>query len=251
MNAVYRCSGKPLATKKIINNPSLAIWLALLPRPRLQFRLSMESFIIVLLVITSIVSVAFIIERAIALRWNRVIPPEVEQAVDRCRSKSDLPALRKTCEINPSPIARLILIAISYLNCPKNETIDAIQTKARHEVAQLERGLVVLEIATGIAPLLGLVGTIFGMILLFNAMGSEAADQSKFAVGIALALRATLMGLLVAIPSLIFWSYYSRRVETLAVEMENICDEFLQRFYRTQFQASAQAPPPIRSQEGN
>ena len=185
--------------------------------------------------LTSIVSLAVIVERAIALRWNRIINPKVEQAVDSWRDHKELPGLRQTCENNPSPIGRLILVAASHLDCPKTENIDALQTKARHEVAKLERGLVILEIVTGIAPLLGLVGTIFGLILLFNSMGvgGGAADQSQFAAGIALALRATLMGLLVAIPSLIFWSYYNKKVETLAVEMETICDEFLQRSYRT------------------
>jgi len=195
----------------------------------------METFIMVLLLLTSIVSLAVIIERAIALRWNRVIHPAVEQAVDAWRDPKELPHLRETCEKNPSPISRLILVALSHLDCPKSENIDALQTRARHEITRLERGLVVLEIVTGIAPLLGLVGTIFGLILLFNSMGvgGAAADQSQFAGGIALALRATLMGLLVAIPSLIFWSYFNKKIETLAVEMETICDEFIRRSYRT------------------
>ncbi len=195
----------------------------------------METFIMVLLLVTSIVSLAVIIERAFALRWARIIPPKVEAAVDGWRTHKELPGLRQTCETHASPIGRLILVATSHLDCPKPENIDALQTKARHEVAQLERGLVVLEIVTGIAPLLGLVGTIFGLIMLFNSMGGggTTADQAQFAAGIALALRATLMGLLVAIPSLIFWSYFNKKVETLAVEMETICDEFLQRSYRT------------------
>jgi biopolymer transport protein ExbB len=58
------------------------------------------------------------------------------------------------------------------------------------------------------------------------------ADASKLAQGIALILKATLMGLLIAIPSLIFWSYYSKKVETIAVEMEALCDEFVRRQYR-------------------
>ena len=142
--------------------------------------------------------------------------------------------LRRTCEQHPSSLGRLLLVAASHLDCPKNETIDALQTKARHEVAQLERGLVVLEIITGIAPLLGLVGTVYGLILLFTGLGQQAitGDNSLFAAGIALALRATLLGLLVAIPSLVFWSFYSRRVDSMAVELETVCDEFLQRFYR-------------------
>jgi biopolymer transport protein ExbB len=142
--------------------------------------------------------------------------------------------LRRSCEQHPSPIGRLLLVAANHLDCPKAENIDALQTKARHEMAQLERGLVVLEIITGIAPLLGLVGTVYGLILLFTGMGQQtlAGDNTLFSAGIALALRATLFGLLVAIPSLVAWSYYSKKVESLAVEMETLCDEFLQRQYR-------------------
>jgi biopolymer transport protein ExbB len=111
--------------------------------------------------------------------------------------------------------------------------MDAVQTRARHEIARLERGLVVLEIIVGIAPLLGLVGTIIGMMSVFGDVGQSGLnDAAKLAQGISLILRATLMGLLIAIPSLIFWSYYTKRVETFAVEMETLCDEFIRRQYR-------------------
>ncbi|HWI59033.1 MAG TPA: MotA/TolQ/ExbB proton channel family protein, partial [Bacillota bacterium] len=107
------------------------------------------------------------------------------------------------------------------------------QTRARHEMTRLERGLVVLEIIVGIAPLLGLVGTILGMMSVFGDVGQAGlTDASKLAHGIALILKATLMGLLIAIPSLVFWSYYSKKVETLAVEMETLCEEFIRRQYR-------------------
>ena len=86
----------------------------------------------------------------------------------------------------------------------------------------------------GIAPLLGLVGTIAGMMTLFGDIGQAGlTEASRLAKGIALILNATLMGLLIAIPSLIFWSYYNKKVETLAVEMETLCDEFIRRQYRT------------------
>jgi len=188
----------------------------------------------ILLTLTSVVSLTFIFERALALRAARVIPPVLEEAVENCQSSSDLPMLRRLCEQHPSPFGRLLLVAASHLDCPKSENVDALQTKARHEMAQLERGLVVLEIITGIAPLLGLVGTVYGLILLFTGLGQQAlaGDNTLFAAGIALALRATLMGLLVAIPSLVAWSYFSKKVDTLAVELETLCDEFLQRQYR-------------------
>ncbi len=186
-----------------------------------------------LLALTSIVSVTFIIERGIALRWGKVIPPRVLDAVNNCQKEEELPMLRRICADQPSTLSRLLLPAIDQLSWPKAENEDAIQTKARQEVSRLERGLVILEIATGIAPLMGLVGTIYGMIKLFGGLSaSESGDNSVFAQGIAIALHATLMGLLIAIPSLIAWSYYSKKVETLALELETVCDEFLRRHYR-------------------
>ncbi|HAV63617.1 MAG TPA: biopolymer transporter ExbB, partial [Verrucomicrobiales bacterium] len=130
-------------------------------------------------------------------------------------------------------LSRLLVVAIEHLDWPREETMDALQTRARHEIVKLERGLVVLEIIVGIGPLMGLVGTIIGMITLFGSL-SEAGlgDSSVFAKGIALALNATLMGLLVSIPSLVAWSYYNRKVERMAVEMASLCDEFLRRQHR-------------------
>lgn len=194
----------------------------------------MELAVYLSLWVTSVLGLTFIVERALALRAGRVIPTVLEDAVDNCQSPSDLPMLRRLCEQHPSPLGRLLLTAASHLDCPKGETIDALQTKARHEVTQLERGLVVLEIITGVAPLLGLVGTVSGLYQLFTGLGQQglAGDNTLFASGIALALRATLFGLLIAIPALVSWSYYSKKVETLAVEMETLCDEFLQRQYR-------------------
>src|SRR5262249_21695028 len=135
--------------------------------------------------------------------------------------------------------SRLLLLAADHLEWPKAEAVDAIQTRARHEIARLERGLVVLEIIVGIAPLLGLVGTILGMMTVFADVGQAGMiDAGKLAQGIALILRATLFGLLIAIPSLIFWSYYTKKVESFGVEMETICDEFIRRQYREDIRAT-------------
>ena len=195
----------------------------------------MEPLVYALLIITSVVGLTFIVERGIALRWRRVVPPEVEAAVESCHSPEDVPMLRRVCQQHKSPISRLLLQAAEHLHWPKADNADAVQTRARHELARLERGLVVLEIIVGIAPLLGLVGTIAGMMTLFGDIGQAGlTEASRLAKGIALILNATLMGLLIAIPSLIFWSYYSKKVETLAIEMETLCDEFIRRQYRAE-----------------
>src|SRR5690242_2974605 len=197
----------------------------------LEFFTAGGVFMIFLLA-TSVVGLTFIIERGFALRWSKVIPRDVEETMNKCHAPEDLPELRELCEARPSNFSRVLLTAHDHLQRPRQENVDAVETRARHEVLQLERGLVVLEIVVGIAPLLGLVGTIHGLMRLFSDLGRNGlADNSVLAAGIAIALNTTLMGLLIAIPSLIAWSYYNKKVETLTVEMETLCDEFLRRYY--------------------
>ena len=206
----------------------------------------MELFVYGLLIATSIVGVAFIVERGLALRWHKIVPPEIEAAVESCQSPDDVPMLRRVCEQYDAPLSRLLLQAIDHLAWPQDDNTGALQTRARHEIVRLDRGLVVLEIIVGIAPLLGLVGTIVGMMSVFGDVGQAGlTDAAKLAQGIALILRATLVGLLIAIPSLIFWSYYSKKVEMLAVEMETLCDEFIRRQYREQPHAAPARQPRV------
>ena len=192
----------------------------------------MDDIVYILLGMTSVVGLTFIVERALALRWNKVVPPAITKALAECRLREDTKELCHICRKKPSPLGRLLLLATEHLDWPKEDNVDALQTAARHEIVRLERGLVVLEIIVGIAPLLGLVGTIAGMMTLFGDIGvSGLNDAARLAKGIALILNATLIGLLIAIPSLIFWSYFSKKVEVFAVEMEAICDDFIRRQY--------------------
>ena len=193
----------------------------------------MENIIYVLLGMTSLVGLAFIGERAWTLRWSRVTPAPITAALAECHVPDDLKTLRHVCTQNPSPLGRLLLLAANHLDWPKAENVSSIETAARHEIVRLERGLVVLEIIIGIAPLLGLVGTIIGMMTLFGDLGQTGLnDATRLAQGISLILRSTLIGLLIAIPALVAWSYFTKKVEVFAVEMEAQCDEFIRRQYR-------------------
>lgn len=195
----------------------------------------METFIIVLLVLTSIAAVTVIVERALALREEKVAPRALTEAVVNYSTPRDLQMLKSVCSQNASPLAKLLLFSAEHLDMPKSENSALVETRARYEISKLERGLVVLEIIVGIAPLMGLVGTIFGLISLFGSMDTgAAANTGKFANGISIALYATLMGLVIAIPALISWSYFSRKVEAFAVKMEAVCDEFLRKHYRNE-----------------
>ena len=208
----------------------------------------MESIIMIALVVTSITTVTFIVERGLALRIKKVLPQPLIDAVLSYGSMGDMQMLKSVCAQNASPLAKLLLFSSDHLDMPKSETSALVETRARYEISKLERGLVVLEIIVGIAPLMGLVGTIFGLIMLFGAMDQGAAqDTSKFAAGISTALYATLIGLLIAIPALIAWSYFNRKVESFAVRMEAICDEFLRKHYRTESAAPNGESMPARA----
>jgi len=182
--------------------------------------------------LTSVVGLGVVLWRAWMLRWGRVAPPSVVAALAGCHTFDDVIKLRAQCENHPSPLGRLILFAANHLEWPKAENVSSLETAARREIVRLERGLVVLEIIIGIAPLLGLVGTILGMMTVFNDIGEAGLNNaSKLAHGISVILNATLVGLLIAIPALVAWGYFSKKVEVLAVEMESLCDEFIRRQY--------------------
>lgn len=176
----------------------------------------------------SVVSVAFILERAWALRRARVMPPSLASML----GTADASTLRGACQAQPSPLARLVAAILDHVGEPKEDNVASLQVQARREVLGLERGLVVLEIIVGIAPLLGLVGTVYGIIPLFGDFGKAVSgDNTLIAKGIGVALNKTLLGLMVAIPSLVAWSYFNKKVEVLAVELEVLCDALLRRHY--------------------
>jgi biopolymer transport protein ExbB len=195
----------------------------------------METIVKILLGLTSVAGLGVILWRAWVLRWEKVVPAAIVRTLADTRTREDVRRLAEVCEQKPSPLGRLLRLAANHLDWPKADNVLSLETAARHEVVKLERGLVVLEIIVGIAPLLGLVGTIVGMITVFGDLGQNGlngtADAGKLAQGISYILWTTLIGLLISIPSLVAWSYYSKKVEVLAVEMESMCDEFIRQQY--------------------
>jgi biopolymer transport protein ExbB len=206
-----------------------------------------QVFFVGLLLAASVIGLAFIIERGLALRASKIMPPEVLSALETCRTAEDLPMLRRMCELHPSPLGRLLLLAEKHRHYTRAENAGGLETAARHEVSRLERGLVILEIVVGVAPLLGLLGTVYGLISLFAVLGANGlGDNSGLANGIALALRSTFLGLFTAIPSLVAWSYYNKKVETMAIEMASLCDGFLGQLYHLE-EANEMADAPANS----
>ena len=187
----------------------------------------------VLLVLLSIVTLTAIFLRAWRLRESAIIPRAVAEAVEDLRPVHTLQSLQEEMERHPSAISLVLSTLISHLNWSKSENLEAVQTCARHEIARMEKGLVILEIATGTGPLLGLLGTLSGLVGIFATLGNNG-DPVLVARGISEALNTTIAGLGVAVPSLIAHSYFQRRIEMLAVEMESITANLLAKLYQPQ-----------------
>jgi len=205
------------------------------------------GFFMLLLLICSVTSAAVIFLRAFALRRRLVIPPDIEEAIEQLQPNENtaaIVALARAARLDDSPFSRIVLVGMRHLQWPKSENIEAVQTRARHEIMRIERGLVVLEVIVGIAPLLGLLGAVSGLVTVFANLGDSAtiSDPRGIAKGISEALSTTVVGMAIAIPSLIAYSYFSKRVETMAVEMESLVTDLLAKCY---YQKNQQFGEPV------
>ena len=181
----------------------------------------------------SIVSVTTMILRGVALREKNVMPRMIENEIERLVPGGSVERLARIVHVDPSSLARITRVALQYLRGPRSENVEVVQTRARHEMVRLEKGLIVLEVIVGIAPLLGLIGAVSGLVHVFSHLGlsSGASDTRQIALGIAEALNATVFGLSIAVPTLIGFSYFSRKVEVMSVEMETLVVELINKCY--------------------
>lgn len=183
--------------------------------------------------ICSILTLTFILERGFALRRSKIIPSDLYNTLVYLPVGDPSASLTQMASAGRSALARLVRVALEHLPWTREENLQAVQSKSRGELVQLERGLVVLEIMTGIAPLIGLLGAISGLIAIFsNVNASELNTQGAvIAQGIAEALHTTVAGLVIAIPALIAHSIYSKKVENLMIEMEGLIMDLTAKLY--------------------
>ena len=186
------------------------------------------------LLFCSIASLAIILERIISLRPDSVVKPALAKAIHELGYGGKTTLIEQESANEETALSRLVRACLMYTSWPKDENAEAVQAYARREIVRLERGLVFLEVATGLGPLLGLMGTILGLIRIFSSAGhaDELTTQStQIAAGIAEAMYCTVAGLVVAIPALIAHSLLSRHIEALTIDLETLCSELLGKLY--------------------
>lgn len=190
------------------------------------------GFFMLLLLLLSIGAGTVILLRAFALRERLIMPPALEEAIERVQPGDSLEGVMRAAKQHPSPLGRIVSVCLNHLNWPRQENIEAVQVRARHEVVRMENGLSVLEVTTGVAPLLGLLGTLSGLVSVFANLGTGGAgDPVLVARGISEALNTTIVGLAVAAPSLVAHNYFQRKIEMMAVSMEGLVADLLAKCY--------------------
>ena len=181
----------------------------------------------------SLMGLAIIIERLIALRRSAVIPPrfmEGLKAVFRHTSE-DRAAGLEYCRAQNRPIARVAAAGISKLHRDPQTVERAIEDAGANEVVKLRRNLRMLYGVAAVAPMLGLLGTVWGMIEAFQVASVKGLGRAELlATGIYEALVTTFAGLIVAIPVLIFYYYFTGKIEQLVSEMNDVSVEFVEHY---------------------
>jgi biopolymer transport protein ExbB len=173
------------------------------------------------IMLCSVVAAAITLERLWTLQDRRVLPPDLMQKVWKLVESHQINDKVILALEHNSPLGRLLAAGLQNRHRPRDILMERLEDTGRHVVYELERYLTTLGTIAGVSPLLGLLGTVTGIIKAFNAINAGGAgDPRMLSGGIAEALVATAAGLCVAIPSLIMYRYLRGRVERIVVEME-------------------------------
>ncbi|MDQ2068260.1 MotA/TolQ/ExbB proton channel family protein [Natronospira bacteriovora] len=173
------------------------------------------------IILCSVIAVGIIAERLWTLRRNRVTPPHLAAEAWRWLQKGELSDDHVKALRNNSPLGRILAAGLANRHGDRNLIKDTVEDVGRHVVHELERYLNTLGTIAAITPLLGLLGTVIGMVRVFTAITAHGVgDPGALAGGISEALLTTAAGLTVAIPSLIAYRYLRGKVDELVVDME-------------------------------
>jgi biopolymer transport protein ExbB len=172
------------------------------------------------LLFASVIAVALIIERSFSLRRSRVVPAGLlDNVIADLRQHGSSPEMVSRVAAH-SPLGRVLAAGLRNVSSTRVIMKESIEESGRVVVHDLERFLTTLGTIAAISPLLGLFGTIVGMIDIFASQGVNGANPAQLAKGISIALYTTGLGLIIAIPATIFWRHFRRLIDDFVVDME-------------------------------
>ena len=172
------------------------------------------------LILASIVALGLIVERLMVLRANRVSPPALLDEVIKELKQRGVSDGMLTRLAGSSPLGRIFAAGLKNIKSPPEVMKNSIEEAGRAVSHDLEHFLTTLGTIASISPLLGLFGTVVGMIEIFGSQTALGNNPAILAHGISVALYNTAFGLIVAVPSMIFYRHFRSKVDSLTIEME-------------------------------
>ena len=183
--------------------------------------LSAGGWVMPLIVLCSVLALAISIERYVALNAQKIAPPHLLANVWKQLKAGELDAQRLKALRQGSPLGKILAAGLANRNQGRDVMKESIQEAASHVVHDLERYLNTLGTVAAVSPLLGLLGTVLGMIRVFTEITTQGTGNANaLAGGISEALITTAAGLAVAIPALVMHRFYTGRIDTIVVELE-------------------------------
>jgi biopolymer transport protein ExbB len=179
------------------------------------------------LLLTSVIAVALIIERSVSLRAGKIIPPTLFEQVVNVYKRQGVSADMIGKLEKDSPLGAVLAAGLRNHKSSRYVMKEAIEEAGRSVAHELERFLTTLGTIATAAPLLGLFGTVIGMIEIFGSQSPTGTNPQQLAHGISIALYNTAFGIAIAIPSLIFYRHFKNKVDTLVVEMEQLASKLV------------------------
>lgn len=170
-----------------------------------------------------IAGLVIIVIKALQLRRQTTISPAVIEKVEQLVLDGKIPEATAFCKQNSVPMTRVLLAGIVNYEKSESELKEILEQAGRQEIPKIRSFLPALGTIASVAPLLGLLGTVVGMIEVFSIISQEASvNPSKLAGGISQALVTTAFGMVIAMPTLAAYNYFIAKVQTLVIEMEKI-----------------------------
>ncbi len=182
--------------------------------------------------LASFIALIIIIERVIILQKKKIIIPDIINVIEQFSSLNDVELARNICSKFNGPLSNLIKVGLDNSDLDRADIKELIEDQGRQEVRHLERGLMILETIAVISPLLGLLGTVLGMINVFTVLNEQGIGQaSALSGGISEALVTTVTGLFIGIPVLIFYNYFTKRAENFVLDIEKYSNFLIQKLH--------------------
>lgn len=179
------------------------------------------------LLVASVIALALIVERLLYLRRTQILPPTLLQDVVRVVQNGKVtPEVVQQLEQN-SPLGRVLAAGLRNVDAPREVMKESIEEAGRGAAHELERFLTTIGTIASLAPLMGLFGTIVGMIELFGSSSASGTDHTQLAHGISVALYNTGFGLAIAMPALVFYRHFRALIDSFIVDMEQQAVKFV------------------------